>query len=381
MTPQEIQSLLARSWENLYITTFYLNVDGSKGSKKDPLITTKFLLKQGKEKMKSLSLSRQARSSLEEDLRKILSYVEFEFDRKGHRGLALFSCQGMGFFKALPLSIPVGNFLTMEKKCYVTPLLLSREQGKDLCLLLIDRSKSKLLEWNNGELVEHSTIFDEVPQRVREGGWYGLQEKRIARHVEDHVHQHFKKVAVTLFEFFKERHFEGLFLGGPKEAVQDFIPHLHTDLQKRLLATLDLPVESPVSSLIQVMREMAERLRLREEEELVKRLKEQFDKGLANCGAKEVLEALAQGQVQSLVIKAGATLQGYACATCEHLSVEKGECPGCGGDLSLQEDILPRILESAISQHAQVVHARLVQLPSAISALLRFSLASVPSRK
>jgi peptide chain release factor subunit 1 len=38
-----------------------------------------------------------------------------------------------------------------------------------------------------GEIEEQTEILDDVPPKVRGAGWYGLSEKRIERHVEDHL--------------------------------------------------------------------------------------------------------------------------------------------------------------------------------------------------
>ena len=64
-----------------------------------------------------------------------------------------------------------------------------------------------------GEIKFLDKIQSDVPGRVRDGGFEGTAAKRIERHIDAHLQEHYKKTAQRTFEISKKHPFDWLFIG------------------------------------------------------------------------------------------------------------------------------------------------------------------------
>jgi peptide subunit release factor 1 (eRF1) len=325
-----------------------------------------------------MDLDSETRESLEQDFKHILNYVTLDFDGKGTRCLVIFSSSKQNFWQVYRLPQPVKSRLIVSNEPYVRPLTTLLDEYKRYCTVVVSRDKARIFEVYLGEITEHTDIFSEVPGKVRIAGWYGLEERRIERHIDDQIHRHLKQVADATLNFFKEKKFDWLIIGGKKETLTAFERHLHSYLQERIVGRIDLEPDASLHEALARTQEIARRVEREEEQALIQRLMDEANSnGLGVLGLEDTLKAVWQGQVNTLILKNDLTVPGYVCPKCGYMSVEESECPIDQIAMTPTPDILEEAVESAILQNCQIEHvmeSQELDNVGGIGAILRFKL-------
>jgi peptide chain release factor subunit 1 len=278
----------------------------------------------------------------------------------------------------LPVALPTK--LVVERDPYLRPLTALLEEFRRYCVLLADARKARLFSLHLGDIEEHLGLFtDDVPSKVKSGGWAALQQKRIQRHIQDHVHRHLKQVAERTFQFFKEKRFDFLILGGPQDkTLPQLYGHLHSYLQARIIGEFHAEPESDLPLLKEKALAVAQRWEREEETRLIDRLLDASGtarKGV--LGLEPTLEALLLGQVHTLVVRHDFQAQGLLCPDDHSLSTYARHCPVCGRAMEPVADLVDEMVEEATAQGAEIEHvfAHHPEFSShGIGALLRFAI-------
>ncbi|MGH8597204.1 MAG: hypothetical protein ACREXT_11155, partial [Gammaproteobacteria bacterium] len=233
ITRQQVDRLLKFQNGQLLITSCYLDLDRSKMPPQMLKIRVKDLLLSAQHDLAAKAASHQQRESLRADFERIESSVMREIATNRHRGVAIFSCTGEKFWQSYKLPHVVRNILVADRDAYIRPLTAILAEYHRYCTVLVDRVHGKLFEVYMGEILERSEVTDEVPRRVREGGFQGRNERGMERRHDQAVHQHFQHLADASFELFKRDKFDWLILGGHRELLRQFKQHLHPYLKER----------------------------------------------------------------------------------------------------------------------------------------------------
>ncbi len=378
ITMEQVEELLQFKADPFLMTSLYLNVNQKRFSKKDYEIQLKDLIKERRQELKNMDLDAETKESLEKDFQKILDYVTLEFDGKGSRCLVVFSSTRKNFWQVYRLPKPVKSRLVVSNEPYVRPLTALLDEYKRYCTVVVSRDKARIFEVYLGEITEHTDIFSEIPGKVRIAGWYGLEERRIERHIEDQVHRHLKQVADATLDFFKEKKFDWLIIGGKKETLSAFERHLHTYLLDRIVGRIDLEPDTSLHEALAKTQEIARDVERQEEQKLVQRMMDEANSnGLGVFGLEDTLKAIWQGQVNILILKEDLTVPGYICPKCGYMSVEESECPVDQIKMNPTPDVLEEAVESAILQNCQIEHvseSQELDHVGGIGAILRFKL-------
>ncbi|MBI3079383.1 MAG: hypothetical protein HYY85_20730 [Deltaproteobacteria bacterium] len=377
ITQEALERLAAVRDDRALITSLYLNVDGRHFIRREDYRTPlRELMREWRGRLEKLELTREERQVVQEDLDRLAKFVADEFERKGARGVAAFAAGALGLWEVYPLPCPVRNELVVDRRPYVRPLAQLLATNRRFCTVVVDRSKARVFEVFLGEIQEHSYILDEVPARVRAGGWSGYEEKRIEGHIAEHVHRHYKRVADVVQEFFRRRRFNFLILGGPRETLPEFERHLHTDLADRIavriVAEPDIPLQEVLARSLEVERD----LRVQEEQRVVGRLlNEVGGKGFGVGGVRDTLMALKAGQVHTLLVQEERALPGRLCLACGFFDPDRAECPFCRTPLESVADVFEMAVGEAVRQGAQVfpvAQGKGLEPFGGLGALLRF---------
>lgn len=354
------------SGESLVISC-YLHTDGKHQTDDDYQITLKHLIKQAREDLEGRELSDEVRKSAEGDLDRIRSYVEGEFDRNGTRGLAIFACGPCGVWEIFPLPRPLPSRLVVDHSPYLRPLTVLLDEHPRFCAVLVDREKARIFEIYQGEIEETTELLDEVPDQVRYGGdrqrgpghdQHGTREGQISRHIEDHVHRHYKNTADTLFDIWRKERFDFLLVGGHREALNEFTQHLHSYLQERLRSTIEADLQDSASTVLDTVRQVEQEVERENEARLMERLRtEAKKKGMAVLGIEATLEALHRGAVHTLVVDNEKQASGWRCRDCRRMTASEGACPSCRRE-EMEEipHLIDQAIEEAILQGSEIEH-------------------------
>jgi peptide chain release factor subunit 1 len=354
-SPAQIRLLAGIKGENLLTTSFYLDADKSRQTKKEIAVSFKNLLSEGRARLAALDASKAKKESLAQDLDRIGRFGAQGLSAWSAAGLALFACSGAKFWEEVSLPHAPRNHVIFDRSLYVRPLSAMLDEYRRICALLLDRQEARWYEIFMGEISLLDSLKSEVPSRVREGGWQGYESKRIERHIDAHLHDHFKKAALKTFELFKKNQFDWLFLGCKEEYRSDFEPLLHPYLKERLKGWLKTDSNIGEARILKQSLEMERKLKSEEEEALAQALVSELEKGgRAVSGMKEVLRKLNTWEVQSLVLSRHFATAGTACPKCHYLYVDEVRCPICQVKTEKVQDIVHESVHSALDKKVQV---------------------------
>ncbi|HEX9311423.1 MAG TPA: Vms1/Ankzf1 family peptidyl-tRNA hydrolase [Actinomycetota bacterium] len=336
--------------DGLPVSSVYLDVDGHRYPRRQDYVQRAEQLCH-QLRAQAQELDRTARSSVEGDAEGVAEFVR-EFDRGPARGLALFSCSGAGLWEAVEAPRPLKDRATVADQPHLIPLEALVETYESFCTVLVDREKARIFLATMGRIEEESDVFDEVPGRHDQGGW---SQSRYQRHIEEHVGRHLKHVADVLLRYFKRRGFDHLILAGPQEVIPEFERHLHDYLARRVATRIALPMTASPADVLARSLAIEEEMEERTERETVDRLLAESAAGRgAVTGLPEVLAALNEGRVQTLVVPFGLESKGVRCSECGRLAQRGSRCRTCGGPLEPIADVVESAVASALRASARV---------------------------
>ncbi|MGH3040371.1 MAG: hypothetical protein ACRDNG_01275, partial [Gaiellaceae bacterium] len=143
-------------------------------------------------------LTHQQRLALRDDFDRIRRYFEFEFERNGARGLAIF-CAGLdNVWRPLPLTEVVPDGIKVSQLLYLAPLVPLVGRGEGALVLVASREQGRFYRLRAGRLEDLADYFEEQPRRHDQGGW---AQARLQRHADELVHDHLRRVADELDRF------------------------------------------------------------------------------------------------------------------------------------------------------------------------------------
>jgi peptide chain release factor subunit 1 len=353
----QIETLTKFSGQGDLVTSFFLDADKGRLNRKEIQLALKNLLSGAKARIEALDASRERIESLERDLALIGDHGTKMLAAGSGAGLAVFSCSRRDFWEALELPHGPRNRIIIDASFYVRPLDAILDKYSPICVLLISRREARWYHVSMGEIKALDEIQSDVPGRVREGGFEGNESKRIERHLDARLQDHFKKAAQRTAELSKKHPFEWLFISCEDNHGADFESHLHNFLREKIKARLHAHVSTPPAKVLQEVLEVEARLKKTEEEEIVQKLVAELERGgLATSGLRDTIHRLNQFEVQSLVVTHNYSKPGRICPTHKILYLDELKCPICDKKTDVVQDIVDEAIETVLKRNGFVKH-------------------------
>lgn len=357
LSRQQVEDLSKFKSEDFLTTSFYLNSDKSQMRKKEIVLSLKNLLNQSKSQIEQMDADKKKRDSLYKDLKKIDRFCSQNLSSNNFSGLAVFSCSSQDFWQFFNLPSPPRNRIVFDRNPYVRPLSAILDEHHRIFALTLDRKEAKWYDIFMGEITLLDSHKEDVPSKVKEGGWEGYESKRIERHVATHLHDNLKKIAQTTFKLFKQNHFDWIFLGCREKYCSDFQALLHPYIKGKIKGRLKAMPGDPETTLLKESLELEKKLKKQEEVEIVPMLISELEKGgRATSGLKQTLKSLNQSEVQTLVVTRHFSQPGRKCPRCHFLFVDELKCPSCQRKTDKMLDIIDEAVEAAMDKNCQVKH-------------------------
>ena len=306
-------------------------------------------------------------------LKRIEDHVRGGFDRSHTRGLALFASAD-DLWEPVHLPVPVRNQLVINQHPQVRQLEAVIERAERFAVLLADRQRARLFVFQLGQLVDWSERFDRLPRHEDDGG--DMVKDQMQDHVDSATRRHLLRTAAAAFELFQESGFDQLLLGAPSDIASALERTLHPYLRERIAARLGVPVSAREDE----VREAAvtaeeEVVRLREAAD-VARLRSAAGMGDgAVVGLDDVLKALVERRVATLLVSDGFEAPGWRCSSCGFLTTRGPGCPVCSNRMAQAPDVVEEAVQEALHQscHLEVCRGNAdLDVLGRIGALLRF---------
>src|SRR3954466_1495038 len=317
-----------------------------------------------------------AKIGIRADVDRISEFLD-DFSPKGAHGLVIYACGPADLFEVIRLPRPIPSRAVIDDSPFVEPLAGLLGLGSWFTVL-VNRQTGRMFLGDRERLDEIDVVTDDVHGQHKQGGW---SQARYQRSVDEDVQDHLRNVAEAAFVRFKREPFDNLLLGGPQETVTDFESKLHAYLQERVMGRIGVDVEN--TSVDEVHRAAAVKIEEYERQRdraALDRLSEGLSKGSrAAAGLDDVLEALNERRVETLLLEPGYKAPGCTCPQCGWVGpMDGGACPADGTTVDCRDSVVESAVELAVVQSADVLVMRdedlqrELQSHGQIAAVLRF---------
>ncbi len=216
--------------------------------------------------------------------------------------------------------------------------------GPRWAVALVSRKHGRIFAGTETALVEVSDVDDDVHRWHAQGGW---SQARFQRGIEKEAKDHVGHVCERLFAVHRSRPIDRLAIGGPTEIRPLVEDGLHPYLRERLVGHIEVDVERATAEQVleQVGALMAEERAQREREAIGKVMEGLGTGSRSVAGPDDVLTALDDRRVATLLVSRGSTGDG-----------------------------VERAIEDALAQSAEIVVVESEALDSLgeVAALLRY---------
>lgn len=262
-----------------------------------------FLEREFKALGRTLAASSPERESFERDVERILAYVEEKIDPSTN-ALAIFACSGAGdFFDAIPLNMAIeGSRVYLYNQPHLYHLLRLQETFPTYAALVTDANSARIFVFGLACTLDAEEVKGKKVHRVKVGGW---SQARYQRRVNNAHQQHAKEAIERLERIVHEEKIQHVILAGEAAIIAVLKEQMPKELSEKMVDAMKIDVKAPEQEILAATLE-----KMREEEsrtgaEKAQRLLELYrGRGLAAAGPEETLEALANGQVDELLISA-----------------------------------------------------------------------------
>ena len=315
------------------------------------------------------------RHSFDRDAERIVAYAAGQIDAAAN-GVAIFACWGAKeFFEAIQLTTPVGDHHVYAcPQPHLYHLARLDEQYPRYAAVLTDTNTARIFVFGLDHAISAEDVRGKKVHRVKVGGW---SQARYQRRVGNAHQEHAKEVMERLAQIVRQDKISHIILAGD----QVVIPLLQEQLPREMVSMVEVMKLDIHASEQHVL--TATLAKLLEQEartaaEKVDRLMQQYRaRGLAVAGLEETLEALANGQVDELLIS-GALEESHPLPE-EVRAILAPELPDSEGGTASEEPrqaSLPDLLVTKARQSGATVtiieDAALLESVGGVGAFLRW---------
>lgn len=297
---ERIGRLLDFEATTLPVVSLYLNTRVDKTGK--PQFES-FLRKEFANRARTWPAGSPGRQSFENDMRRIEKYLENDL-KASTDAVAIFACDGCGnFFEALQLNTPLDeNRLYVYNQPHLYHLARLSDEFPRYAALLTDANSARIFVFGLGETLETEQVSGKKVQRVKVGGW---SQARYQRRVENAHKDHAKETLDALIRIVKEDRVSQIVLAGDTQILAVLQNEMPKEIAEKVIDTLKIDSKAKEHEVLEKTLEAMRQQDAKSDAEKVERLFSEYRaRGLAVVGHEETLLALANGQVDELLISA-----------------------------------------------------------------------------
>ena len=293
-----LERLLAFEAVPLPVISIYLNTEPNQHGRDPDLVA--YLQREFKGLSRTWPPASPERTSFDADANRIIAYVKERIDPAAN-GVAIFACDGVDhFFEAVQFGAPISdNRIYVYHQPHLYHLTKLDEQYPKYAAVLTDAFTARIFVFGLGQTIDIEEIKGKKVHRVKVGGW---SQARYQRRVGNAHQKHVTEVIDRLREIVQKEDIERIIVAGDPVIV----PLIEKEMPQELAAmiqTMKLDVHLGEQEVLQATLERLQQEESADASEKVKRLFETArGRGLAVLGPEPTLEALANGQVDELLI-------------------------------------------------------------------------------
>jgi peptide chain release factor subunit 1 len=357
------------------VLSLYLNLDPSQFGEAPARATAiRSLLDEASREVRSADgLTHDEHVALRADLERAEQFFTDEFSANGAHGLAVFVSSSRDLFEVVRLPRPVATQVVIDRAPRIAPLarIFSPDRW---AVVLVSRATGRILRGSADRLVEQAPINEDVHGQHDQGGW---SQARYQRSVDQDASEHIVRVLAELKRQRLKQPFDHLLVGAADETWPFVESHLDPTLRATLAGRIDVQVDDVnPDGVLQAARSVILDVDRARERELLDRLSDGLGmEGRAAAGLDDVLDALVQRRVETLLLDENAGGSGVRCRSCGWLGTSGDRCPVDDEPVEQRSDIVEDAVEAAYLQSAGVVCVRQhddLRAHGGVAAVLRF---------
>ena len=303
--------------------------------------------------------SHAERQALRAALEHARSLLEEQSWAHGARALAVFLCEPLGLSRTLRLPHPVASASVISDEPFIAPLTESGPVGR-VCVTLVDERSARFLRGSAHRLHEALSYGDPVHGRQDQGGW---SQSRYQRSQHEDVKAHLRHVARTLHLLLRVAPYDRLLIACTEQLWPRMVDELHPDVRALLhdeRLSLDIG-RVGIEDVVQATEAVLAAEHHTHEDAAIAAFREHRGRDggeLAAAGLEEVLDALVERRVGTLLYQADLHQSGVICPRCGWMGSAGTSCPVDGAPLEPRANILEDAVQAAVNQSAEILPLR-----------------------
>jgi hypothetical protein len=325
------------------------------------------------------TLSHDARQAVRADLERLTAYLgSDDLPVSGAGALAIYASHGSELFETVTLSQPSASSIYLEREPHLEPIVIE-PAAQRWCAVLISARDVTIDLGAGAAVLTRETGSDYLRGHSQSDG-------NDERSREQDIEGHLIAVSSRLADDHRARRFDALAIGGPVDALTGLEGHLADDLRSALIGRLDVDpsaatesdVAAAVGTLLAQGQADQQAQALAEFSDQLAAARGQDGPPRAVAGVSDVLEALAEQRVATLLLTADFHAAGAQCPRDRMLlPADVSECPADGTATGPVADLREPMIAAAVRQDANVLvfaeaEAGLRPPGHQVGALLRF---------
>jgi peptide subunit release factor 1 (eRF1) len=363
------------SGEGCAVSFFYQPAPPKDKSHREEAILVKDLVRDALREAEKLGRNGCAKA----DLERILDIAERMHGNAG-RAKAIFASTKNNFWREFDLPPRLaGTHVFVNKHFHLRPLTAIADVLPRLLIVLVDKTKARFFELWMDEIHERENdrMTNEITRRGRSDGFAGYAGGRAERHVGNEAMRFYKEAADRMTAL-HEVGFERFLIGCRDEAWPEIEPHLHSYVKQKFVGRFVLDPATATGNQVRVQAErLYNQFRMNRRAGLVREVVGQEKRNSRGAvGLKQVLDALEQGEIQTLLISKTFSAPAAECTNCGHIDANVSDtCSGCGHKTRELEDVSDRLLANALKNNIEIIHMHedpAFAATGGLGALLRF---------
>ena len=283
---------------------------------------------------------------LPEDVQAVQQYFDHQYNWNNFRSAVVFSNQEDDYFQAFPLAVDVDDEIQINPFPYISPLASMLDAFSGNGVVLVDQEKARLFVFQMGELIQEEKIQGEEIQRQKHGGgsqtlgaWRGDEGE--GEYTDVQSGRNMRNAARQADRFFTKHDVRRVILGGTEKNVSAFREMLSKSWQSLIIGTIQVDMNAAHNQIQERILEIVCAEDARRKESLLDTVITEAAKGRNGLvRSDDVLGAVREGRVQTLIIDESYQQPGYRCQGCGYLTTQDlGNCPFCEGTFYKIEDV------------------------------------------
>lgn len=313
------------------------------------------------------------------DVEAVMSYINHQHNWSG-RSVAMYSSASAGFFKAYTFPVPMRSRVHLSDRPYVKPLADLLDLYGGFGVVLVDKQGARLFYFHLGELREEEGVLGESVRRTKRGGGSQYVGRRggiagSTDYVDEVTERNLREAAEVAARFFADNQVRRILIGGTDENVSLFRNLLPKAWQSLVVGTFSMGMNASENEILDKAIQIGEKAEERREAMLAQSVVTSAAKGKGGViGLDDVLHAIHEGRVQTLLLREGYRASGFRCKGCDLItSVEFDVCPYCGDAFEKIVDVVELAVRKVLSSggEVEVLHSDVPGFKQ-IGAVLRF---------